>query len=131
VFKPDFERHYDDPVENPGRFGLTLFAVMLFFGFLFRYHIVSFVFCDLALTLLVISLIGPETLLPLQRIFRILGKFLGKWISPFIMAVIYFGIVAPLALFRRIFARKMTNIHTLFHHSTNEHREEDYFERPY
>ena len=131
MFKPDFERHYVEPVEKPVRFGFTLSAVLLLFGFLFRYHIVSFVFCDLALTLLVISLIGPETLLPLQRIFRILGKFLGKWISPFIMAVIYFGIVAPLALFRRIFARKTTNIHTLFHYSTNEHREEDYFERPY
>ncbi len=131
MFKPDFERHYDEPVEKPDRFGFTLSAVLLLFGFLFRYHIVSFVFCDLALIVFVISLIAPEKLLPLQSIFRMLGKFLGKWISPFMMAVIYFGIVAPLALFRRIFARKTTNIHTFFHHSTNEHREGDYFERPY
>lgn len=131
MFTPDFERHYDEPAEKPGRFGLTLSAVLLLFGFLFRYHIISFIFCDLALTLLVISLIGPETLLPLQRIFRILGKFLGKWISPIMMAVIYFGIVVPLALFRRMIARKPANIHTFFHHSTNEHREGDYFERPY
>ena len=45
--------------------------------------------------------LAPTWLLPLNRAWMALGHLLGRIVSPIVMALIYFGVVTPIALLAR------------------------------
>jgi len=56
----------------------------------------------IALAFLVVSLTAPHWLAPLNRAWFLLGKALHAVVSPFVMGVIFFAVVTPIAFFRRL-----------------------------
>ena len=57
------------------------------------------------LTFLVATLVNPDVLLPLNRLWMRFGLFLGMIISPIVMGIIFFGLFTPMSLTMRLFRR--------------------------
>ena len=68
--------------------------------------VISIVF--LATTLLV-----PQVLAPLNRIWYELGMLIGKFISPIILGIIFFILITPIAIITRVFGREHLKIKKL------------------
>ncbi|MGE4071214.1 MAG: SxtJ family membrane protein [Lysobacterales bacterium] len=54
-----------------------------------------------SLILALLATVAPQLLQPLNRAWMALGHLLGRIVSPIIMALIYFGVVTPIALIAR------------------------------
>jgi hypothetical protein len=57
------------------------------------------------LSFLVASLVNPDVLLPLNRLWMRFGLLLGMIISPIVMGIIFFGLFTPMSLTMRLFRR--------------------------
>lgn len=57
------------------------------------------------LTFLVATLVNPDVLLPLNRLWMRFGLLLGMIISPIVMGIIFFGLFTPMSLTMRLFRR--------------------------
>ena len=55
----------------------------------------------LAAAILVVALVRPGLLKPLNRLWTLLGLFLFKVISPLTLGMIYFGVITPISLLMR------------------------------
>ena len=65
--------------------------------------IISFLF-------LFLGLLNSKILTPLNKLWFRFGLFLGKIISPIIMAVIFFLVVTPIGLLMRMFGKDVLNL---------------------
>ena len=59
----------------------------------------------ISLSFLVATLVNPDVLLPLNRLWMRFGLLLGMIISPIVMGVIFFGLFTPMSLTMRLFRR--------------------------
>ena len=59
---------------------------------------------------LFLGLINSVILTPLNKLWFILGIFLGKIVSPFIMGIIFFLVVTPIGLLMRLFGKDILNL---------------------
>ena len=57
------------------------------------------------LSFLVATLVNPDLLLPLNRLWMRFGLLLGMIISPIVMGIIFFGLFTPMSLTMRLFRR--------------------------
>jgi cytochrome b subunit of formate dehydrogenase len=71
------------------------------------YSITSF---GVAGIFLAITLIRPDFLLPLNRLWMIFGLMLGTVISPMVLGFIFYGLFTPIALFMRLIGRDELNL---------------------
>ena len=62
--------------------------------------IVSFIFLFLGLS-------NSILLIPLNSLWFKLGLFLGKYIAPIVMGIVYFALVFPTFLFLKLFKKKL------------------------
>ena len=62
-------------------------------------------FGSLSATFLLVTLIAPRLLTPLNRAWMALGHLLGRIISPIVLGVMFFGLVTPFALVMRVAGR--------------------------
>jgi|TARA_B110000459_G_C16598363_1_gene489809 hypothetical protein len=58
-----------------------------------------------SLSFLVATLVNPDLLLPLNRLWMRFGLLLGMIISPIVMGIIFFGLFTPMSLTMRLFRR--------------------------
>ena len=65
--------------------------------------IVSFIFLFLGLS-------NSILLIPLNSLWFKLGLFLGKYIAPIVMGIVYFALVFPTFLFLKLFKKNYLNI---------------------
>jgi len=65
--------------------------------------IISFLF-------LFLGLLNSKILTPLNKLWFRFGLFLGKIVSPIIMAVIFFLVVTPIGLLMRLFGKDVLNL---------------------
>ena len=65
--------------------------------------IISFLF-------LFLGILNSKILTPLNKLWFRFGLFLGKIISPIIMAVIFFLVVTPIGLLMRLFGKDVLNL---------------------
>ena len=63
-----------------------------------------------SLIFLVLGLLNSKILNPLNQIWFKFGVFLGKIISPFIMAIIFFFVVTPIGLIMRTLGKDILNL---------------------
>jgi len=93
-------------------FGIVFFLVFVIIGLypLINDHgiriwslIVSFIF-------LFLGLVNSTILKPLNLIWFKFGLFLGKFIAPIVMGIVYFAVVFPTFLLLKIFKRNYLNI---------------------
>jgi hypothetical protein len=59
----------------------------------------------IGLSFLVATLVNPDVLLPLNRLWMRFGQLLGMIISPIVMGIIFFGLFTPMSLTMRLFRR--------------------------
>ena len=64
----------------------------------------------IGLVFLIISLLKPVILRPLNNSWIKLGEVLGRIISPIIMMIIFFFLITPLSLLLRLFGKDILNI---------------------
>ena len=58
-----------------------------------------------SLSFFVATLVNPDLLLPLNRLWMRFGLLLGMIISPIVMGIIFFGLFTPMSLTMRLFRR--------------------------
>ncbi len=63
-----------------------------------------------SLLFLVLGLINSRVLTPLNRLWFKFGMFLGKFISPIIMGLVFFIVVTPTGLIMRAFKKDLLNL---------------------
>ena len=93
-------------------FGIVFFIVFIliaFYPLLNREEIRLWALVT-AMVFLVLGIKNSILLLPLNSIWNSLGFFLGKFVSPLIMGIVYFAVVFPTYLLVSIFKRNYLNI---------------------
>ena len=64
----------------------------------------------ISITFLLLGLINSKILTPLNKIWFKFGLILGKIISPFVMAIIFFFVVTPTGILMRLFKKDLLNL---------------------
>lgn len=59
----------------------------------------------IAVALTILSFIRPRTLAPLSRVWHLIGLLLHRIVSPVLMAAIFFLVVTPVGLLKRLFEK--------------------------
>ena len=98
---------------NPGRsFGIVFFIFFVIVAFWpeFDFKNLKLVPLIVALAFLLFAFIAPKFLIPLNKIWIKFGEFLGKFISPIVMGIIYFLVITPIALILRIFKKNLLKL---------------------
>jgi hypothetical protein len=102
----------DVKISSNRSFGIVFFIFFLIVGF---YPLIND--GDLNIWSLIISIIfltlgilKSEILTPLNKLWFKFGLFLGKIISPFVMAIIFFLVVTPTGLFMRLLRKNLLNL---------------------
>jgi saxitoxin biosynthesis operon SxtJ-like protein len=88
-------------------FGLVFTA---FFGSIAAYRFFMgtqywWVYLSLAVTFAVIAFAAPVLMRPLNILWFRLGVALNRIVSPFVLAVVFFGIIAPMAYIARLLGK--------------------------
>ena len=90
------------------KFGLFFSIVFsLFASYLFYVESIFwfYIFSLLTLVFIIITLIKNDLFGPLNKLWFKFGLLLGKIVNPIVMALIFFGIFTPIAIFIRIIGR--------------------------
>ena len=64
----------------------------------------------ISLTFIVLTILKPYLLTPLNKAWAKFGIFLGNFISPIVMAIIFFVIVTPTGFLMRIISKDFLNL---------------------
>tara|TARA_B100001063_G_scaffold244537_1_gene277548 strand:+ start:730 stop:1113 length:384 start_codon:yes stop_codon:yes gene_type:complete len=93
-------------------FGILFFIVFFIIGLYPVYvgNSVNIYLILLSILFLVLGILNSKILTPLNIAWLKLGELLGVFISPIIMALIYFLILTPISLIVRIFGKDLLNI---------------------
>ena len=97
-------------VELPSDRKFGLFFTVIFFvasGYFYitGYHLGFQIFVISSVVFFVISVLRPDILSPLNKLWMRLGLLLGLIVSPIIMGLIFFVIFAPIGILMRIMGR--------------------------
>ena len=63
-----------------------------------------------SLVFLILGLLNSKILTPLNKLWFMFGIFLGNFISPIIMGIIFFFVVSPTGLIMRLFKKDLINL---------------------
>jgi len=88
-----------------GFFFTFVFAVTAAYFYYSANVILVYVFIATASIFLLITLIKSDALLPLNKLWMRFGLLLGMIISPIVLGVIFFGLIAPIAMLMRLSGR--------------------------
>ena len=93
-------------------FGIVFFIVFLVISVYPRFFEGNLRVWSLIVSLLflVLGLINSRVLTPLNRLWFKFGMFLGKFISPIIMGLVFFIVVTPTGLIMRAFKKDLLNL---------------------
>ncbi|NTU53840.1 MAG: hypothetical protein HGA97_09135 [Chlorobiaceae bacterium] len=99
-----------EEIELPSnrKFGL-LFAVvfaLIAWRTAFKTHLAAvWIFSTLSLLTLIVTILKPDLLLPLNKLWMRIGWLLGKIVSPVVLGIIFFCLFTPLAIVMRLTGR--------------------------
>ena len=88
-----------------GFFFTTIFLLASFYSYYIESEIMLYILSAICGVFLIITIINPKILLPLNKLWMKIGILLGMIVSPIIMGLIFFGIFTPIAFFMRLFGR--------------------------
>lgn len=90
------------------KFG-CFFTAVFWLAAVYSTHVGSahlfYVFSAIGGCLFAVTLIRPDQLFPLNKLWMGLGQLIGKVVNPIVMAVIFFGVFTPVALVARVCGR--------------------------
>lgn len=85
-------------------FSFIFFAFSIFF-FIKNIFLISYIFIFLAIALVPISVFSPNYLSNFNRMWMTFGLLLSKIMNPFILGIIFFGLITPVGLFRKLIGK--------------------------
>ena len=93
-------------------FGIVFFIVFLLIAFypLINQGEIRTWSVLISLLFLILGIINSKILTPLNKAWFKFGIFLGKIISPFIMGIIFFLVVTPIAFLMRMLKKDLLNL---------------------
>ena len=93
-------------------FGIVFFFVFLIISFYPLTYGSDILIWPLLISVIFLSLglINSKILTPLNRLWFKFGLFLGRIISPIIMALIFFAVVTPVGLIMRLLRKDLLNL---------------------
>ena len=93
-------------------FGIVFFIVFLLIAFYPLIYDGDIKIWSLILSLifLILGLVDSKILTPLNKVWYHFGIFLGKFISPIIMGLIFFVVVTPIGLLMRVLRKDLLNL---------------------
>ena len=102
----------DIKIGSNRNFGIVFFVVFLIISFypltsdgdIMRWSLV------ISIIFLILGLINSKILTPLNRVWFKFGIFLGRMVSPIIMALIFFIVVTPIGLIMRLLRKDLLNL---------------------
>ena len=94
-----------------GFFFTTIFLLASFYSYYIESEIMLYIFCAICGIFLIITIINPKILLPLNKLWMKVGILLGMIVNPIIMGVIFFGIFTPIAFLMRLSRRDELRLH--------------------
>jgi len=103
----------DNINKNTNRsFGIVFFVFFLIIALYPLIHNSDIRYWSLILSLifLTLGLVNSRILTPLNRLWFKFGMFLGKFISPIIMGIVFFIVVTPTGLIMRAFKKDLLNL---------------------
>ena len=88
-----------------GFFFTCVFAILAFYFLFIESILLAQALAILAVLFLLITVISPQGLLPLNKLWMRLGLLLGMIVSPIVLGIIFFGLVTPYGAVMRMFGR--------------------------
>jgi hypothetical protein len=88
-----------------GWFFAAVFSAVAAYAYWRGWNKVSLVTLIAAISFAVATLLSPQLLAPLNRLWYGLGMLLGKIISPIVLGLIFFVLITPVSLVTRLFGR--------------------------
>jgi hypothetical protein len=104
-FHEDLSRTDDNNKQSSDRyFGLTFFVVLMILALwpLLGQKPLRPVALGVAIAFLVVAIVVPKWLAPLNRLWLKLGAMLQLLVSPIFLSVMFFGVITPVGLLRRL-----------------------------
>ena len=90
------------------------FTIVFLIASVYSYYVNSifwlFTLSPVCISLLIITILKAEILLPFNKFWFRFGLILGIVFSPIIIGVIFFGIITPISILMRVFGRDELNI---------------------
>ena len=90
---------------NFGFFFTAVFSAVTAYAYWRGWSTVNLVISIVAILFAAATLLSPQSLAPLNRLWYGLGMMLGKIISPIVLGFIFFVLITPVALVTRLFGR--------------------------
>ena len=93
-------------------FGLVFFLVFMIIAIwpIFNSEHIRIWPIIVSIIFLILGLLNSKLLSPLNKLWMKFGLFLGKIVSPFVMVVIFFGVVTPTGLIMKIFRKDILKL---------------------
>ena len=96
-------------------FGIVFFVVFIIIAFwpVLKSEAPRIWSVIIAIIFLLLGIFNSKLLTPLKILWIKFGEILGRFISPLIMAVIYFAIITPIGIFMRLLGKDLLNMKSL------------------
>lgn len=88
-----------------GLFWIAIFSLMSAYSFLIGNSNWWYIWIFNALLLAIVLILNDKLLAPLNVGWMLLGQLLGKFMTPIILAIFFFGIITPISVSMKIFGR--------------------------
>lgn len=90
--------------KNFGLFFTSIFFLISIY-YLLEKSLLFYIFTSLFSIFLIITIVKPSLLKPLNKLWMMLGYLMGMIMNPIVMGVIFFLLITPIAIITRIFKR--------------------------
>ena len=96
-----------------GFFFSVFFAMIALYSYSQQFMSTLVAAVVISIVFLATTLLVPQVLAPLNRIWYELGMLIGKIISPIILGIIFFMLITPIAIITKLFGRDHLKIKKL------------------
>tara|TARA_B100001093_G_C26093570_1_gene703815 strand:- start:105 stop:488 length:384 start_codon:yes stop_codon:yes gene_type:complete len=102
----------DIKISSNKNFGIVFFIVFLLIALypLIKQEDIRIWSALISLVFLILGLLNSRILTPLNKLWFKFGIYLGKIVSPFIMAIIFFIVVTPIGLIMKMLKKDLLNL---------------------
>ena len=99
-------------ISSNRNFGIVFFVVFLIIAIwpLLNSEPIRIWSLLIAIIFLFLGIINSKILTPLNKIWFKFGIFLGNFISPIVMAIIFFFVVTPIGILMKVFKKDLINL---------------------
>ena len=105
-------KHKDIKIGSNRNFGIVFFVVFLLIGFwpILSGNELRIWSILISLIFLILGILNSKVLTPLNKAWFRFGIFLGNFVSPIIMGIIFFLVVTPIGLLMKLLGKDLINL---------------------